>query len=51
VFFEPENQAIEAMRTEIKEMAEKIKVASFEPKKGSWECNFCDYTSLCDDQT
>jgi RecB family exonuclease len=48
VFFEPENQTIEAMRTEIMEMATKIKAASFEPKKGSWECNYCDYKCLCD---
>jgi DNA helicase-2/ATP-dependent DNA helicase PcrA len=48
VFFEPENQAIEAIRTEITEMAAKIKAAEFEPKKGSWECNYCDYKCLCD---
>jgi DNA helicase-2/ATP-dependent DNA helicase PcrA len=48
VFFEPENQAIEAMRTEIMDMAAKIKAASFEPKKGSWECTQCDYKCLCD---
>ena len=48
VFFEPENQAIEAMRTEIAEMAAKIKAAAFEPKKGSWECTQCDYHCLCD---
>ena len=50
VFFEPENQAIEAMQTEITEMAAKIKAAAFEPKKGSWECNYCDYKCLCDNQ-
>jgi DNA helicase-2/ATP-dependent DNA helicase PcrA len=50
VFFEPEDQAIEAMRIEIAEMASKIKAASFEPKKGSWDCNYCDYGCLCDDQ-
>jgi hypothetical protein len=33
VFFEPENQAIEAVRTEIAEMAAKIKAAAFAPKK------------------
>jgi DNA helicase-2/ATP-dependent DNA helicase PcrA len=48
VFFEPEDQAIEAMRTEIAEMAAKIKAAAFEPKKGSWECTQCDYHCLCD---
>ena len=48
VFFEPENQAIEAIRTEITEMAAKIKAAAFEPKKGSWECTQCDYNCLCD---
>ncbi len=48
VFFEPEKQAIEAMQTDIMEMAAKIKAASFEPKKGSWECNYCDYKCLCD---
>jgi hypothetical protein len=35
VFFEPENQAIETVRTEISDMAAKIKAAAFEPKKGS----------------
>jgi hypothetical protein len=35
VFFEPENQAIEAIQTEIKDVAAKIKAAAFEPKKGS----------------
>ncbi len=30
VFFEPENQAIEAIQTEITEMAAKIKAAEFE---------------------
>lgn len=48
VFFEPENQAIEAMQTEIADMASKIKAAVFEPKKGSWECTQCDYGCLCD---
>jgi len=51
VFFEPENQSIEAIRTEIIDMAAKIKAAAFEPKKGSWECNQCDYTCLCDEET
>ena len=51
VFFEPEQKAIEAMQTEITEMAAKIKSAAFEPKKGSWECNYCDYTCLCDEET
>jgi DNA helicase II / ATP-dependent DNA helicase PcrA len=48
VFFEPEKQAIEVMQAEIAEMAAKIKTASFEPKKGSWECKYCDYKCLCD---
>ena len=48
VFFEPEQKAIEAMQAEIAEMAAKIKAASFEPKKGSWECSQCDYKCLCD---
>jgi hypothetical protein len=47
LFFEPENQAIEAIQTEITDMAAKIKAAAFEPKKGSWECNHCDYKCLC----
>ena len=51
VFFEPENKAIEAIQTEITEMAAKIKTAAFEPKKGSWECKYCDYTCLCDEET
>jgi DNA helicase-2/ATP-dependent DNA helicase PcrA len=49
VFFEPEQKAIETIQTEITEMAAKIKAAAFEPKKGSWECNYCDYTCLCDE--
>jgi len=48
VFFEPDKQAIEAMQAEIADMAAKIKAASFEPKKGSWECTQCDYKCLCD---
>ncbi len=48
VFFEPEQKAIETMQAEIAEMAAKIKASSFEPKKGSWECNYCDYQCLCD---
>ncbi len=48
VFFEPEKQAIETMQAEIAEMATKIKAASFEPKKGTWECTQCDYKCLCD---
>ena len=48
VFFEPEKQAIEAMQTEIADMTAKIKAASFEPKKGSWECTQCDYKCICD---
>ncbi len=48
VFFEPEQKTIDAMQTEIADMAAKIKAASFEPKKGSWECNYCDYQCLCD---
>ena len=48
LFFEPEQKAIETMQAEIAEMAAKIKAASFEPKKGSWECNYCDYQCLCD---
>lgn len=48
VFFEPEKQAIEVIQAEIADMAAKIKAASFEPKKGSWECNYCDYKCLCD---
>ena len=38
------------MQTEITEMAAKIKAASFEPKKGSWECTQCDYHCLCDEE-
>jgi DNA helicase-2/ATP-dependent DNA helicase PcrA len=48
VFFEPEKQAIDAMQAEIVDMAAKIKAASFEPKKGTWECTQCDYKCLCD---
>ncbi len=35
VFFEPEDQAIEALKTEITDMAAKIKAEQFEPKKGA----------------
>ena len=48
MFFEPEKQAIEAVKAEITDMAAKIKAASFEPKKGSWECTQCDYKCICD---
>ena len=48
IFFEPEKQAIEAMKTEIADTAAKIKAAAFEPKKGTWECTQCDYKCLCD---
>ena len=48
IFFEPENQAIEAIKAEIADMAAKIKAGAFEPKKGSWECTYCDYGCLCD---
>jgi hypothetical protein len=47
VVSEPENQAIETKQTEITDMAVKIKAAAFEPKKGSLECNYCDYGCLC----
>ncbi len=48
VFFEPAQEAIEAMQAEIADMALKIKAASFEPKKGTWVCTQCDYKCLCD---
>ncbi|MDR0373734.1 MAG: ATP-dependent helicase [Nitrososphaerota archaeon] len=48
VFFVPEKQAIEAVQTEIQEMSKKINSAEFDPKKGTWECDYCDYKCLCD---
>ena len=48
VFFTPEESAIEAIQVEIQEIAKKINAAEFTPKKGSWECNQCDYKCLCD---
>ncbi len=51
IFFAPEKQTIEAIKAEITDMAAKIKAAAFEPKKGSWECNYCDYQCLCDEKT
>jgi hypothetical protein len=50
LFFEPEDQAINALRGEIKDIAEKITVGRFERTPG-WECKYCDYGCLCDDQT
>jgi DNA helicase-2/ATP-dependent DNA helicase PcrA len=47
VFFKPEDQAIDALKTEIADIAGKIKAGLFESKK-SWECNYCDYGCLCD---
>jgi RecB family exonuclease len=47
VFFKPEDQTIEALKTELADLAAKIKAAQFEPKE-SWECNHCDYKCLCD---
>jgi len=47
VFFKPEEQAIEALKTELADIAGKIKASQFEPKE-SWECNHCDYKCLCD---
>jgi DNA helicase II / ATP-dependent DNA helicase PcrA len=47
VFFKPEDQAIDALKTELTDIAGKIRAGQFEPKE-SWECNHCDYTCLCD---
>jgi RecB family exonuclease len=47
VFFKPEDQAIDALKTELTEMAAKIRAGQFMPKE-SWECNHCDYNCLCD---
>jgi DNA helicase-2/ATP-dependent DNA helicase PcrA len=47
VFFKPEDQAIGALKTELTDMAGKIRAGQFEPKEG-WECNHCDYKCLCD---
>jgi RecB family exonuclease len=47
VFFKPEDQAIDALKTELSDIAAKIKAGQFEPKE-SWECNHCDYSCLCD---
>ena len=47
VFFKPEDQAIEALKTELADIAGKIKAGKFELKE-SWECNHCDYGCLCD---
>jgi DNA helicase-2/ATP-dependent DNA helicase PcrA len=48
LFFTPEKSAIEDLQTELQEMCQNINSAKFEPKKGSRECNFCDYKCLCD---
>jgi DNA helicase-2/ATP-dependent DNA helicase PcrA len=48
IFFTPEKQAIEDTQTEIQELAKKINNAEFNPKKDTWECNYCDYKCLCD---
>ncbi len=47
VFFKPENQAIEALKSELADIASKIRTGMFEPKE-SWECKNCDYSCLCD---
>ncbi len=47
VFFKPEDQAIDALKTELADIAGKIRAGQFEPKE-SWECNHCDYGCLCD---
>jgi putative RecB family exonuclease len=47
VFFKPEDQAIDALKTELADTAGKIKAASFAPTPG-WECNYCDYNILCE---
>jgi len=47
VFFKPEDQAIENLKTELTHIASKIRAGQFEPKE-SWECNYCDYSCLCD---
>ncbi len=47
VFFEPEEQALNELKTELVDIATKIKAGIYEPKE-SWECNYCDYTCLCD---
>jgi DNA helicase-2/ATP-dependent DNA helicase PcrA len=48
IFFIPEKQAMADIQVEIQEMAKKINNAEFKPKKGTWECNYCDYKCLCD---
>ncbi|MDR1992861.1 MAG: ATP-dependent helicase [Nitrososphaerota archaeon] len=48
IFFVPDKQAIEAVQTEIQEMSKKINAAIFDPKKGIWDCAYCDYKCLCD---
>ena len=47
VFFEPENQAIDALKAEITEIATKIKAGQFDRTPG-WDCKYCDYGCLCD---
>jgi len=41
-------QTIEVIKAEILDMAEKIRAAQFELKKGTWACRYCDYKNLCD---
>jgi DNA helicase II / ATP-dependent DNA helicase PcrA len=50
VFFKPEDQAIDALKTELADIAGKIKAGLFERTPG-WECRYCDYGCLCDDET
>ena len=47
VFFTPEDQALDALKTELADVAGKIRAGMFEAKE-SWECNHCDYSCLCD---
>lgn len=47
-FVEVEDEAIESIKKEIKEIVESIKAGNFDPIPG-WECRNCDYDCLCDE--
>ena len=46
-FVEVQDEAVNALKKEIKEIAEKIKAGKFD-RTPNWECRYCDYGCLCD---
>ncbi|MFQ6062977.1 MAG: PD-(D/E)XK nuclease family protein, partial [Methanosarcinales archaeon] len=42
-----EEDELEDVKQRIKKIADDIKTGKFEPNLG-WNCNYCDYRSLCE---